>query len=489
MPRDSRDPIVETFERLAARDADRILVASPSRHARVGEVAALARSLAGSVDRLEPGAQVALGVGNGPGFLAAWLALRHRGAVPVLVDPSSPAAERRRLAKTLGCSWCLEGRDSFLLKPEGYRLEAVDGVTPVALPPETGAVKLTSGSTGAARGIVAPSEALASAEAALAATMGIDGSDRILTAIPLSHSYGFSSIALAALVRGAMVVLPEAAGGPYGPLAAARALDATVFPTVPSVLDALVRRSRPSVLAPSVRLTLTAGAPLRPETAERFRATQGRGVHVFYGSSETGGITFDREGTAGERGTVGEPVEGVTVELLPVDGEAGADCGRVAVSGPAVTAGYLPAPGPDEPCRLGGGRFLTGDLGRFVGSPTGARELVLAGRTDDLINVAGKKVNPREVEAVLGELDGVLEVVALATAHGDGCRTGPPGPQTRVRVVVAAEPGTLTSDDVVAWCRGRLAEHKVPRSIVLVAELPRTSRGKLDRVALARLAP
>ena len=107
-------------------------------------------------------------------------------------------------------------------------------------------------------------------------------------------------------------------------------------------------------------------------------------------------------------------------------------------------------------------------------------ELALAGRLDDLINVKGKKVNPREVEQVLAGLAHVDDVRVLGVAGGDGaCAV--------VRAVIACRPGSLAPAQVVAWCRARLIEHQVPRSVVLVEALPRTDRGKIDLAALARL--
>jgi long-chain acyl-CoA synthetase len=215
-----------------------------------------------------------------------------------------------------------------------------------------------------------------------------------------------------------------------------------------------------------VRLVLSAGAPLAPETACRFREVYGRGVHVFYGASECGGIAYDPEGTAGERGTVGRPLPGVDVRL--VDGE-GAE--EIEVRSPSVAAGYLPVPDP----RLGDGVFRTGDLGRRIGD-----EIQLGGRADELINLRGRKVHPGEIERVLGQLPGVDDVVALGVPTRE--RTDPV-----LRVVVACSPGRLRREDVLAWCRAQLAEHKVPRSVILLPTLPRNARGKVDRAALRLL--
>jgi long-chain acyl-CoA synthetase len=303
--------------------------------------------------------------------------------------------------------------------------------------------------------------------------MGLRADDRLLAAIPLSHSYGLSSLLLPALLRGTPLVLPEE-NSLLAPFAAAEIAGATVFPTVPAYIEALLRLSQPPAWPPSLRLVVAAGAPLKPETARRFRATFGLPVHVFYGASECGGICYDREGGAGERGTVGTPVEGVEITLAACDGETGTagEGGRVTVRSPAVARGYVPSPDP----RLADGRFVASDFATWT-----AGELVLAGRLDDLINVKGKKVDPREVESVLAALPGVDEVAVV----------GLPVPERGgelVRAVIACRPGELSLEQVARWCRGHLAAHKVPRSVILVPVMPRTPRGKIDRPALLALA-
>jgi acyl-coenzyme A synthetase/AMP-(fatty) acid ligase len=110
-----------------------------------------------------------------------------------------------------------------------------------------------------------------------------------------------------------------------------------------------------------------------------------------------------------------------------------------------------------ESAAVVGGRFVTRDAAEL----TADGEWRLLGR-DDVINVRGRKVHPREV-VVIGEGD-VL------------------------RAIVACEPGAADREALLARCRERLSPHKVPRSVVFVSELPRTERGKLDRAALGALA-
>jgi acyl-CoA synthetase (AMP-forming)/AMP-acid ligase II len=417
---------------------------------------------------------VALQAPNGPAFLAGLLALRRTGSPALLLDPRTPPRERRRLARELGARRALVCSTGWPAGVGEWTVEAVEDAAAVTPPADSAVIKLSSGSTGSARGVATPTAALLADDDALVRSMGILPADRLLAAIPLSHSYGLSSLAVPALVRGLPLVLPSSEG-PFGPLAAASEAAATVLPTVPAWLGAAARLASPPPLPPALRLVLSAGAPLPAETSARFRERFGRPVHVFYGASECGGICYDREGSAAERGTVGSPVEGVTLDLLPPDDGGGEDAGRVAVRSPAVAIGYLPT--ADD--RLAGGRFATDDLARWRGG-----ELALVGRLNDLINVKGRKVNPREVERVLAALPAVEDVVVtgVTAARPDA------GGEETVRAVIACRPGALSPAEVVTWCRDHLAEHKVPRSVVLVDALPRTERGKVDREGLAAVA-
>ena len=474
-----RDPILHAFDLLARRHPAAPLVVSPAQRATVADVDALARAAASRLAErpCPPGTIVGLAAANGPGFLASLLALRRAGLAALLLDARTPDAEARHALVALGAPFLFRCSTGWPQGPSGWSwMEAAHEETQVATPavfPGTAVVKLTSGSTGAPRGIATPAEALIADDEALTATMGLRPADRLLTTIPLSHSYGLSSLALPALTRGTVLVVPEE-GGLYDPLVTAARMEATFFPTVPAHLDALVRMSEPPPRPASLRLVITAGAPLGAATSARFREIFGLPIHVFYGSSECGGICYDREGGAAERGTVGSPVEGVRITLEP-SGGGPADAkeeGIVTVESAAVACGYLPD--PDD--RLAGGRFRAGDLAAWRSG-----ELMLRGRLDDLVNVKGKKVNPREVEGVIARLPGVEEAVVLGMPLAE--RSG-----ETLRAVVVCREGRLTAEEVVTWCRAHLSAHKVPRSVLLVAALPRNARGKLDRCALLALS-
>jgi len=468
-----RDPLVRAFDRLVERRPDARLVVSPTRRATAGDVDTLAGAVTRVLEtaKLGPGQALGLLAPNGPGFLASLVAILRARHAAVLLDSRTPSFERERIASVLGTAGTLRALRAWPEGPEDFVLERdAEPGTRCLETDDTLVVKLTSGSTGLPRGILTPTEALLADDEALRASMGIGLDDRLLATVPFSHSYGLSSLTIPALAAGVPLVVPDD-DGPFSPILAAGQVGATVFPTVPAFIGALLRLSEPSELPGSLRLVISAGAPLSPEPAARFRERFSLPVHVFYGASECGGITYDREGTAAERGTVGTAVEGVRIELAQEAGSG--ENARVTVHSRSVARGYWPGGEP----RLGDGRYVSDDLAEWRDG-----ELKLVGRLNDLINVKGHKVNPREVETVISELAGVEEVFVL----------GVPGPgenQTIVRAVVACPERSVASESLLTHCRSRLSEHKVPRSVVFVRRIPTTERGKIDRAALTAAEP
>ena len=223
---------------------------------------------------------------------------------------------------------------------------------------------------------------------------------------------------------------------------------ATVLPSVPAVLRALAESSVAGTRLKTLRRVISAGAPLRPETAARFRARFGLPVRNFYGSSETGGICFDRAGDAAETGgSVGQPLEGVGVRL---DEE-----GRVTVRSAAVVAP---------------GEHTLADLGAW----NERGELVLTGRATALANIGGKKVSPAEIERALRALDGVTDAWVGVQARLAGGED----------FLLAAVETRRTGEDVRQALAERLPAWQMPRQWWVAPRLPRTARGKLDRQEL-----
>lgn len=464
----SGDPILGAFAGLLARDPDAVCVrasaAQGEQQASRRDIDNLAQTVTARLQRanLPQGAVVALAAPNGPGFLGGLLGCLRAQHPVLLIDDEVARREGTATAGHLGaramlsCAAWPSPRAPFVLKP-------ITDATERALPEGTKVLKVTSGSTGRPRAVAFTSHALAADCSQLARTMLIPPVDRLLATVPMSFSYGLSSLALPALTMGNELIVADALN-PVATMAVATAGRATVFPTVPVFLQALLRLNI-RALPPMLRLVISAGAPLNTAAARGFRARFGRPVHTFYGSSECGGISYDRTGNAAERGAVGTPVDGVRVDVANPDG-------ALTVRSAALGLGYVPDEGDDA---LRPETFRASDCGAI--DPT-TGELRLLGRRSEVVNVGGRKVHPREVENVLAQMPGVDDAVVFGEALQDRA--------TEVcHAVVASRPEAgLSPRTVRDWCTKHLAAYKVPKLVTLVTEIPRTERGKLDRAKL-----
>ena len=286
------------------------------------ELTAAAALAAGAPPAVSRGQVAAFAHGNGVGWLAAFLALQKLGLAALPLDPSLPAARRADAAALLGARWLLD---------DGGRWHALAGEPPPGMDGEICLVKTTSGSTGEPRPLAFTSANMLADGRQIAASMGIGPDDRNLGAIPFGHSYGLGNLVLPLIAQGTAVIasteiLPDALA------AQIERFGATVLPSVPAVLRALAESSVDAPRLRSLRRIISAGAPLRADVADGVPGTKfHRPIQNFYGSSETGGICFDRTGEATATGrSIGAPLEGVNVWL---DEE-----GHVTVRGAAVVA-------------------------------------------------------------------------------------------------------------------------------------------------------
>lgn len=325
-------------------------------------------------------------------------------------------------------------------------------------------LKLTSGTTAAPRAVRFRSAQLLADCAQICDTMGISERDLNFAVIPLSHSYGFSNLITPLIARGVPMVLSHDRM-PRAVLDDLARTGATVFPGMPVFFQAFAAMSDIPALD-RLRLCISAGAPLSVEVARKFREKFGRPIHSFYGSSECGGICYDRDAATLEQGFVGEPMQGVALEFLEPDA-AGS---LIRVHSAAVGDGYFPEPDAEK---LGNGFFVPDDLLKRTG-----RSLCIVGRVSDVINVAGKKVNPAEVEAELLRCEGVQHAVVF------GRESSLRNEEVAACVVLSRE---LPEAKLLEFCRRRLSGWQVPKRIFFVEKIPVNERGKTSRRALAQL--
>jgi long-chain acyl-CoA synthetase len=379
-------------------------------------------------------------IGNHPDWPSLLLACLRKGLVALPLESSITAPQREAALRI--CT-----RENF----------ADWGKRPPVL------LKLTSGTTAAPRAIRFRSEQLLADCIQICNTMEIGPDDLNFGVIPLSHSYGFSNLVTPLLVRGVAMVLSRDRM-PRAVLDDLARTNATVFPGMPVFYQAFSEMENAPAL-PKLRLCISAGAPLPLEVARKFREKFHRSIHSFYGSSECGGICYDRGARLEEPGFVGQAMRGTEIEMLDPDATAS----RIRIRTAAAGDGYFPE--PDE-AKLGGGFFLPDDL---LSARDGGFRIV--GRISDVINVAGKKVNPAEVEAELMRFPGVRGAIVF-------------GRESTLRneevAACVATTETVQETELLEFCRGRLNGWQVPKRIFFVDELPVNERGKISRREIAQ---
>jgi long-chain acyl-CoA synthetase len=419
---------------------------------------ARARELSSELSRVSVanGDVIAVQLPNSADFAAALLACLDLRLVFAPIDRDAPEIE-------VGAMLSHYGARALIYRHERTTISVRASHQRPPLPEAARMLKLTSGSTGMPKGIVCTEETLAADATNICSSMAISPSDINLGAIPFSHSYGFSNLVTPLILQGTAVVVSNDYI-PASVITLCNRYSITVAPLIPMVFEHLAALPRDDGGFATVRTFISAGAPLLPSTSRRFRERFGRDIHTFYGCSEVGGITYDRAGAAVERGTVGSALDGVS---LGVDSASR----RLSVRGAAVSLGYAVDAHTFAPFD---GVFVTDDLADV--DPRG--EIVLTGRASDLINTAGRKVNPREVEQILLQLDGVQQ----AKVYGE-----PAGARGEVVAAAIVTSPDVTREQVREFCRARLSSHKVPRIVKFVKAIPVDARGKVKKAELGAL--
>jgi long-chain acyl-CoA synthetase len=390
-------------------------------------------------------------IGNDPCWPALLLACWDRGLVVTPIEADLQAAQLDRILNLTQAQGLIRSNEI-----QGFDRSPVcwDGLRPNLL-------KITSGTTGTPRVVRFRETQLLADCRNICQTMGLRPDDLNFGVISFSHSYGFSNLITPLLYQGTSLVcsidrMPRAV---YDRL---QSSGATVFPATPALFQALSSLSE--IRRPDrIRLCISAGAPLAAEVARQFHRSFGLKIHSFYGSSECGGIAYDRsEDPELPTGFVGTPMNGV--ELIKIDDD------RIAVHGPNVSDGYFPDPELDV---LDGSRFVPGDI--IAWSNPG---LQLIGRVSDFANIAGKKVHPSIIEEHLRQLPGVIDAIVFGI---------PSLTRNEDLVAYVVTSNAISRQALETHCREGLSSWQVPREFQIVTELPFNERGKINRSELSRI--
>jgi long-chain acyl-CoA synthetase len=453
----SNDALISAWEKTLVRAPDSIAIFDTNRTAvrTFRQIETQARTFESKIDMFGVGSVVAIQIGNHEDWPAILIACLRRKLVVLPLEKSIGPQQRDAALEICCASGIVEAAE---------QVRKVDRASPPNWgenPPSV--LKLTSGTTAAPRVIRFRSEQLLADCNQICETMGISDADLNFGVIPIPHSYGFSNLLTPLIAHGVPMVLSQDRT-PRAVLVDLARTEATVFPGMPIFYQAFCEMENVPAL-PKLRLCISAGAPLSATVAKKFREKFKQPIHSFYGASECGGICYDRDAANDIEGFVGAAMKDVDLAVI----DPTAESSQVRVYSAAVGDGYFPE--PDEE-KLGGGCFVPDDL--LTRHNSGFK---IVGRVSDVINVAGKKVNPAEVEAHLLRFAGVRQAVAF------GLESALRNEEVVACVVAETD---LRETDLLEFCRSGLSTWQAPKRIFVVDAIPVNERGKVSRRELAR---
>jgi acyl-CoA synthetase (AMP-forming)/AMP-acid ligase II len=481
--------------------ADRMPLSYAALAASVDEVA----SRLGSTG-LHRGDAVALVSADSAEFVVALLGAARAGLVVAPMDPALPESQMRSRLTALGARAVLVGPPAagaapiaqvdvptWSLRVDVTRSGTATATLDTGEPPlrhawgaahgltsEDALILFTAGTTDQAQMVPLTHANVAAAVQGICAGYELGPDDATVAVMPLFHSHGLFAALLASLAGGGCVLLPE-----RGRFSAhtfwddVRAVSATWFTAVSTIHEILLERSASeypgSHLVP-LRFVRSSGAPLNSATQRALERTLGAPLLSAYGMTEcthqAASEPLPQHGPLKHR-SVGRPA-GVDVRIVDQDGHTcpTGTVGEVWVRGPVVARGYLGDPVETERS-FAGGWFRTGDLGSLDDDGY----LFLTGRMKNLIHRGGEKISPELVEDVIAGCPGVVEAAVFPipdATHGQ--RVG--------AAVVVSESECVESGQILEYSRSRLSSVEVPDRLDVVASLPHTATGGLDRRAV-----
>lgn len=344
------------------------------------------------------------------------------------------------------------------------------------------AIIYTSGTTGKPKGVVLSHANLAANVESILAYLKLGNEDRCLNVLPFYYSYG-NSVLHTHMAAGGTVILENSLAYVHNVVSRMSTEGATGFSGVPSTYALLLTRVKlEDYDLKSLRYVTQAGGAMAPAQIARLRRSLPHTrLFVMYGQTEaTARLSYLPPERLDEKlGSAGIAIPGVRLEICDDGGRpvAPGTVGEICASGANIMAGYWK---DEEATRdvLRNGWLRTGDLAYMDDEGF----IFIKGRSSEMIKTGAHRINPREIEEVVEECEGVAEVAVVGVPDdilGQAIKA----------VIVPRSGMTLSVMAVKAHCRSALASYKVPHAVQFVTQIPKTASGKIQRYLLASESP
>ncbi|MBO0906358.1 AMP-binding protein [Jiella sonneratiae] len=369
--------------------------------------------------------------------------------------------------------------DDLLAEPSGNERAALAALGETLDRNDPINIQFTSGTTGTPKGATLTHRNILNNGFFVAEAIGLKPGDRLSIPVPLYHCFGMVMGNLGCLTHGAAMVYPSDAFEPGAVLSAVEAEGCVGLYGVPTMFIAVLDHpDRRSFDLSSLRTGIMAGSPCPIEVMKKVVGELGMDdVTIAYGMTETSPVSFQismDDPIERRVSTVGRVQPHCEVKIVDFEGRtvARGETGELCTRGYSVMKGYWDDPARTAEVLDAEGFMHTGDLATIDAEGYGN----IVGRSKDMVIRGGENVYPREVEEFLYAHPKIRDVQVV----------GVPDPKYGEELcacVVAADP-SLTAEEVVGFCRGKIAHYKIPRHVVLVEAFPMTVTGKIQKFVL-----
>ncbi len=346
-----------------------------------------------------------------------------------------------------------------------------------AEPDDVALVLHTSGTTSRPKIVPLTHRNVCTSARNIATTLALTPDDRCLNVMPLFHIHGLIGALLSSLHAGASVFASPGFNALrfFAWMEEAKPTWYSAVPTMHQAILARAGRNRETIAANPLRLIRSSSSSLPPQVMAALEETFGCPVIESYGMTEAAHQMASNPlpPAARKPGSVGVAA-GPEVSVLNEKNEpvAAGAIGEICIKGPNVTPGYENNPKANDEA-FAGGWFHTGDQGRLDEDGY----LFITGRIKEIINRGGEKISPREIDEILLDHPAVDQAVTFALPHD---KLG----EEVAAAIVLKEGQSATERELRDFVATRVADFKVPRKIVFVAEIPKGATGKLQRIGL-----
>ncbi len=381
--------------------------------------------------------------------------------IPLFYDPVWKNSELQKATELNACSYIITNDFSRIENGKVIQeyndfklLKVKTGDIMNNLLPETSFCRFTSGSTGFSRCLQFTEQAFLNAGYNWVLAAQYQSNDKIYCVATLNNGLAFNTSLLAAFFSGAELILHK---GPIIPSAIRKVLDKkqpTVFVGFPLVYELIVNSEKINAEQFKARLVISSAAPLTNEINKAFQRKFLVKICNYYGLAEVGPCTFNE----GDLDNVGKALKNVEIKI--------GDNNQVLIKSGSSASDFLDVQGESlKHSFTKDGFFITKDIGEI----NKEGKLILKGRVGRLINIQGRKIDPVEIETLIGNLPGVKDVL-VKEQDLNGLKL----------LTAYIESASMKKETILKFCSDNLAIYKVPQQIIIKEKFPRSSSGKIS---------